>query len=167
MPMVPAIQVLVLAGLVRSIAATTGPIFFGVGRPQIDTRWQIIRLIVLIALIYPFTMRWGIVGASITVLASILVATFGFSFRVVRITKCGVQKFGKMIILPLLNAMIMVLIILILKGSIPSTGSWQFLLLTGAGLVSYLIVSYLFDKTLHYGITNIIKENVSLLRIAN
>ncbi len=36
-PMVPVVQVLVLAGLIRSIAATTGPIFHGVGKPKINT----------------------------------------------------------------------------------------------------------------------------------
>jgi len=103
MPMVPAIQMLVLAGLVRSIAATTGPIFHGIGKPRIDTIWQVIRLIVLIALIYPFTMRWGILGASISVLFSILVSTLGFSFMVIKITKCELKNFGKMIVLPATN----------------------------------------------------------------
>ncbi len=161
MPMVPAIQVLVLAGLIRSIAATTGPIFHGVGKPKIDTIWQIIRLIVLIALIYPFTMRWGILGTSITVLFSILVSTLGFSFRVIRITKCGVQNFGKMIILPLSNAMVMVSIILISKNSIQLIGFLEFFLFIGLGFISYLCVTCLFDRFLNYGIQKLIKENLA------
>ena len=37
MPMVPAMQVLVFAGLSRAIAATAGYIFYAVGKPKIDT----------------------------------------------------------------------------------------------------------------------------------
>ena len=37
-PMVPAAQVLVMAGLLRSIAATTGPIFHALGKPKIDSK---------------------------------------------------------------------------------------------------------------------------------
>ena len=161
MPMVPAIQVLVLAGLVRSIAATTGPIFHGVGKPKIDTTWQIIRLIVLIALIYPFTMRWGILGTSITVLFSILVSTLGFCFKVIRITKCGIRNFGKMIILPLLNAMIMASIILVTKDSIQLIGFMEFFLFIGLGFISYLFVTYLFDRFLNYGIQKLIKKRLA------
>lgn len=35
MPMVPAIQVLVLWGLIRSLGATTGPVFYSMGNPKI------------------------------------------------------------------------------------------------------------------------------------
>jgi lipopolysaccharide exporter len=161
MPMVPAIQVLVLAGLIRSIAATTGPIFHGVGKPRIDTFWQVIRLIVLIALIFPFTVRWNILGASVAVLFSILVSSLGFSFRVIRITKCGIKNFGKMIILPLLNAMVMVSIILIAKGSIQLIGFWEFFLLVGVGLISYFLITSLFDRFLNYGIQKLIKQDLA------
>ncbi|MFQ6084592.1 MAG: lipopolysaccharide biosynthesis protein, partial [Candidatus Aminicenantia bacterium] len=107
MSMVPAMQVLVFAGLVRSIAATTGPIFYAVGRPRIETRWQIVRLLVLAVLIYPFTIKWGILGASFAVFLSTFVSTTGFSFMVIRITTCEIKNFGRMIILPLINGIIM------------------------------------------------------------
>lgn len=163
MPMVSAIQILVLAGLVRSIAATTGPIFHATGNPKIDTKWQIIRLIVLLALIYPFTIRWGILGTSISVLFSIFFSTIGFSLTVIRITKCRIQNFGKMIILPLLNTMIMISIIFILKSSLNFIGFWHFISLVGVSYVSYHFVTYLFDRLLNYKMIKIIKEKISSL----
>jgi len=163
MPMVPAIQVLVLAGLVRSIAATTGPIFHGIGKPKIDTMWQIIRLIVLVALIYPFTMRWGISGASIAVLFSISVSTLGFSFMVIKITKCELKNFGKMIVLPLLYSMIMIVVVIILKDSMQLIGILGFFFLVGVGIISYFFVALLFDGLLNYGIKEIIKRSLTSL----
>ena len=163
MLMVPAIQVLVLAGLIRSIAATTGPIFYGVGRPRIDTMWQVIRLIVLIALIYPFTMRWGILGASIAVLFSILVSTFGFSFMVIKITRCELKNFGKMIVLPMLYSMIMIVIVIILKDSMQLIGVLGFFFLVGVGVISYFFVAFLFDSLLNYRIKKFIREKLDFL----
>ena len=161
--MVPAIRVLVLAGLVRSIAATTGPIFYGVGRPRIDTMWQVIRLIVLIALIYPFTMRWGILGASIAVLFSILVSTFGFSFMVIKITRCELKNFGKMVVLPLLYSMIMIIVVIILKDSMQLIEVLEFFFLVGVGVISYFLVTFLFDGLLNYGIKKLIREKLDFL----
>ena len=161
MSIVSPIQVLVLAGLIRSIAATTGPVFYGVGKPEIDTVWQIVRLIVLIILIYPFTMHWGILGTSIAVLLSILISTIGFSYRVIRITKCGIGNFGKMIILPLSNGGFMLLIIFISKGSIQLTGFFQFFILIGLGFITYIFVAYLFDRFQNYGIQKLIKERLA------
>jgi O-antigen/teichoic acid export membrane protein len=62
MAMVPAIRALALAGLVRSIASTTVPVFYAAGKPRIETKWQMVRLLVLAALIYPFSIKWGILG---------------------------------------------------------------------------------------------------------
>ena len=163
MSMVPAMQVLVLAGLVRSIAATTGPIFHGIGRPRIDTMWQVIRLMVLVAFIYPFTMRWSILGASIAVLLSILVSTFGFSFMVIKITRCKLKNFGKMIVLPLLYSMIMIVIVSVLKGSMQTIGILGFFFLVGVGVISYFLVTFLFDGLLNYGIKKLIREKLDFL----
>ena len=58
---------LVFAGLIRSIQATRGAIFHAIGKPTIDTRWQVVRLSILAFSIYPFTIRAGIIGTSIAV----------------------------------------------------------------------------------------------------
>ena len=115
MPMVPAMQVLVFAGLVRSIAATSGPIFHSVGKPKIDTKLQVIRLSVLAILIYPFTNKWGITGTSFVVFLSIFISNVGFSLMAMKITKCGIGNFAKTIMFPLLNVTITILFILLLK----------------------------------------------------
>ncbi len=67
MPIVPVMQVLVSTGLARSTAATTGYIFYAVGEPKMDTKLQIVRLFLLLALIYPFSIKWRIVGVSTVV----------------------------------------------------------------------------------------------------
>lgn len=159
MPMVPAMQVLVFAGLVRSIAATSGYIFYAVGKPKIDTRWQIVRLFVLAALIYPFTNKWGILGASIVVLLSIFVSNIGFCFKAIKITKCGVKNFAKIIIFPLISGTVMILLILGVKAII-GTGIWEFITFASAGILIYFIMIYLSDKLFNYKMEALIKESL-------
>lgn len=158
LPMVPAIQILALAGLIGSISATTRPIFHGIGKPKVDTTWQIIRLLVLIAVIYPLTIRWGISGAAIAVLISTFVSAIGFNIMAVRMTKCDFTSFGKMTMLPLMNAMVMIFIIMLVKRSFVCIDIWQFLLLIGVGFTTYIFITFLFEKLMNYGITKIIKE---------
>ncbi|MBE9593190.1 MAG: lipopolysaccharide biosynthesis protein, partial [Proteobacteria bacterium] len=107
MPMVPAMQVLALWGLLRSIGATTGPLFLGVGKPRIAAKLQFARLILLVIIIYPLTIKWGILGTSLAVLLSILpVEPFTF-YLTIKIIKCRVWEFGKLIALPMLGVAIM------------------------------------------------------------
>jgi O-antigen/teichoic acid export membrane protein len=161
MPMVPAIQVLAMAGLIRSIAATTGPIFHAIGRPRIDTFWQIIRLGILALLIYPFSTNWGILGTSIAVLLSISVSTVGFSFEVVKITNCGKETFLKMILLPLLNTIIMMLALLLIKNIYVINSASIFIFHILVGIFTYFIVSIIFDKILNYGIHAVLKDSLA------
>jgi len=168
MPMVPAMQVLVFvlvfAGLVRSIAATTGPIFHAVGKPKIDTKWQIVRLFVIAILIYPCIIKWGILGASVVVFLSIFVSNIGFSFDAIKITKCGFIKFSKVIVFPLINGMVMVSSIFILKTYINITGILNFILLLSVGILIYLVIIYIFDKHLNYNMRQLLRQNLISFR---
>ena len=160
-PMVPAMQVLVLAGLTRSIANTAGTFFVATGRPQIDTLWEIARLFVLAALIYPFAMKWGLTGVSIVVFLSILIMSIGFGFKVVKITKCGGKKVLKVVFYPLISTIFMILLISTLRIGNNMVHIWEFSLFIIVGIVAYLGVTYLLDKFFHYGIRALIKESLA------
>jgi O-antigen/teichoic acid export membrane protein len=162
-PMVPAMMVLVFAGLIRSIAATTGGIFYAIGKPKTDSRWQVVRLSVLAALIYPFTIKWGILGASIVVVLSIFVSNIGFCFNAIKITQCGVKDFANTMIFPLVSGAIVVLVILGLK-TIMGIGILEFIVFTCMGVLSYLIIIYLSDKFFNYRIQTLIKESIQSFR---
>lgn len=164
MPMVPAMQVLVFAGLVRSIAATTGPIFHAVGKPKIDTKWQIVRLFVIAILIYPCIIKWGILGASIVVFLSIFISNIGFSFDAIKITKCRFINFSKIIVFPLINGMVMISSIFILKTYINITGILNFILLLSVGILIYLVIIYIFDKHLNYNMQQLLRQNLISFR---
>jgi lipopolysaccharide exporter len=163
MPMVPAIQVLVFAGLIRSIAATAGSIFIAVGKPEIDTRLQIIRLLVLVICIFPFIAMWGIVGASFAVLLSIFISNIGFSIGALKITQCRVMDFVKAIVLPAVGV-ISIIVSNFGLMIVMDAGIWRFSVCACITVLEYLIITYLFDNHFNYGIRNLVTANLRTLR---
>jgi lipopolysaccharide exporter len=160
MPISTVMQVLVLGGLIRSLAATTGPIFLSTGKPKIDTRWQIIRLLVLVILIYPLTIRYGILGTSIAVFISIFISCIGFCIEAIKVTKCRIKNFIKLTSLPLVNAIIIVVLIYVLKFYINANTFIGFFSLVFIGILISFGVNYLFDKCFNYGIKLLIKKSI-------
>lgn len=158
LPMVPVLEILAVAGLVGSITATTKPIFLGIGKPNIDTTWQIVRLVVLVGLIYPLSLRWSIAGAAIAVLMSTFISSIGFVIMAVRVTVWSYKDFMKMVTLPVVNAAVMMSVIMIIQRTFDKIGLWQFVLLVGSGILTYACVTVIFDKLLNYGMFKIIRE---------
>lgn len=61
---IPVMQILCLFGLIRSLGGTTGPLFQGVGRPDITTKLNLAKLLVIAVLIIPMALRYNIVGVA-------------------------------------------------------------------------------------------------------
>lgn len=158
MPIVPAVQMLALFGLLRSISTTTSEIFKGVGKPQIITKWGLIRLGVSAAAIYPFTIQWGIMGTSLAVLLAQLVVIMGCSYMVIKITECGFKSFSRLIVLPSISTIIMVLVLYGLKATFLIIGIGHLALLIVAGSVTYFGITYLLDRFCNYGMRSLIEE---------
>lgn len=75
--MASALALLSVAGLLRALASTTGPLFRGIGRPALVAGLSVTRLAVFVPLLYPMIVRWELAGAAGAVLvSSVLVQGF-------------------------------------------------------------------------------------------
>jgi O-antigen/teichoic acid export membrane protein len=160
MPMVPAMQVLVFWGLIRSIGATTGPIIYATGRPKILTKYQFLQLIMVIVFIYPFTMYWGIFGTSLAVLFASIGGNAPAIYKVIKITNCGSHNFLRAIIFPLTSSLVAIVSVFLLKTYwiFPKVLLIPFVLsLIFYGLV-YFGVTYLFDRFAASKIRHLVKD---------
>jgi O-antigen/teichoic acid export membrane protein len=160
-PIIPVVQVLVLAGVLRSLSSTFGPVLHGLGLPKIDTIYQSMRLIILVIFIYPFTVHWGMVGTSLSVLISIFISSFSCWLKILKITSCKLKDFSKTIIPPTINTVIMVSIILILKYNIKPVGIFRFIGFVMLYSSFYLVLAYLVDKYLNYGVVKLLKDSIA------
>ncbi|MDZ7836935.1 MAG: oligosaccharide flippase family protein [Actinomycetota bacterium] len=160
MPIVPAIQVLVMAGLIRSLFTTMIPLFIAVGKPKIETRWQIIRFVVIAGLIYPLTARFGIVGTSIAVLVSVVLATIGLFAETVKEIKVETNKLIKLIGLSLLGGVILALSAYGLKFIINSETILGLAIIVFIILLIFAGLNYLYDRFLGYHISLILNKGI-------
>lgn len=80
LPIVPALQILAVWGLIRSVNPIFGKLFEAVGRPDINTKINGARLILLAAVIFPATARYGMEGTAVavttTAACSVLVSAY-------------------------------------------------------------------------------------------
>ncbi len=165
LPMVPAMQTLVVWGLIRSIGATVGPVFQAIGRPDVTAKLQIVQLIVLAALIYPLTVMWGILGTALGVVGSALVANPIAAYFAIKTLKCELLEFTKMLIVPMLAVSIMIGVMLFVKYTLwGHVGLLGFVLLVAVGVVVYLGVIQIIDLLSSYGIRAIIRSQVTLFQ---
>ena len=81
LPAVPAIQILAVAGALQSIAGTGSSLFMGSGKPWLSFHMTLLRVVVLLALVYPLTKWYGIAGASYTALLATAAAFAYYLFR--------------------------------------------------------------------------------------
>ncbi len=153
MPMVPAMQVLALWGLLRSIYATRGPIFIAVGKPEISTKLQFAQLIVLVIFIYPLSVKWGIAGTSL----AILIAALAFEPIALKLTiktiHCRVWEYMKCIVFPALGTLIMCTVLLGLKYYVfNSINIFGFLALGTIGVIVFVCLAITMNRFFGYNI---------------
>ena len=165
LPMVPAMQVLAVVGLFRSIGATTGPLFNGLGRPRISTIILLLNLIVLAVIIYPFATRWNILGAAWAVLISCSSVQPLAWFIAIKTIHCRVSALAKVVVLPLIATFTMMAAIAALRHFVFVRPTFvSFLVVAIAGSATYMLATELFDRALGYGIKAVIREQLAALR---
>lgn len=72
------------AVFIRTISVPIATVYFANGRPDLHRLFTVIRAVLIIALIYPLTKWFGLIGAAVSVFLSMAI---GFFFQVKRIYK--------------------------------------------------------------------------------
>ena len=100
--MIPVMRILIIAGMIRSIVATTGPVFLAIGKPRIDTSGNFSDFRCCSDQCGPSLFMWGIEGAAVGVLVSICISTIGFTNSAVKVTGRGYVPFLKTLTIPII-----------------------------------------------------------------
>lgn len=159
MPMVPVLKLLVLAGLVRSVQSTSGPVFYALGKTEIDTKIQSVRFIVIAILIYPFIVKWGLIGASLAVLVSILVTCLLSMAMIIKTLCISSRDIIYSITYPLISGVTSIFSIFYLK-SIVEIGIFELIVVSLIGIIVYISVAVIIENIFDYKIISILKENI-------
>lgn len=163
-PMVPPMQILTIWGLIRSIGGTVGPVLCGYGKPEIVVKIQFFHLILLSGLIYPFTLYYGIIGTSLSVVIAGFIANVAAWYKVINITKCGLKNFSKAIGIPVINTVLMLFMVYILKSLLLyPINLLEFFSIAIFMVIGFSVLTLVMEKFFNYGIKVLIKESITLL----
>lgn len=147
LPVVPALRILALWGMIRSIQWSSSPVFYGIGRPDIVTKLQFVELLFLGSVTYPLIKTWGILGASLGVLASeAFVSPFIWS-KLLKSLECAPRDLFNRLVQSLISTVIMMISVYLVKML-----GLNLFLLVGIAAVIYLSFIYLLDRLFHWGI---------------
>lgn len=108
LPIVAVMRILAVWGLTRSVGANMGPVFKSLGRPDIETKLQMLKVAIIAVTIFPATARWGIEGTAAVIVGNSLFITSPLSAYLV-VSRIGgsMSRFLKVIGYPLLASLIM------------------------------------------------------------
>jgi len=153
MPMVPAMRVLVISGCLFAFTSELNSLFQAVGRPYLVTRLHFARLVLLLSLIYPLTLYWGILGtASAVAISAVLTLPVGL-YIAMKVTQARAVDFIKAMSPPLASTALMLLVVTSVKSALaPGMGVLEFMYVVVLGLLTYLGVAYVVDHRFGYGL---------------
>lgn len=138
LPMVACFRVVTLYGLFRGLLAPLGPLFMATGKPRLALMIQLIRFVVLAALIYPLTAKWGITGAALATVVSMATCTAWAFWRASGILGHGVlQTWFRSMPSVVAAASVMAALVCLLQGAGLSGSAFGLLAKVGAGALSY------------------------------
>jgi O-antigen/teichoic acid export membrane protein len=154
------LQILALSGMFRSIAGTGGAIFNAIGKPKLDFRMNIVRLIVIILSIYPLTMTYGISGTCLSVLLGIISACFVWLYASIRETNTTYKDYLAIIFPPVMGTIFMcgIVVTVLRVDNYIEKDLLTFLIAIIIGAISYFGMMILIEKNLNYHGLQVLKD---------
>jgi len=156
MPIIPALRILVIAGMIRALLTTGGALFQGKGVPMIDYKMNLIRLLTMIITIYPLTLFFGMSGVALAVALGDFASMPIWYIETVKITKISFEEYFKVLFPPFLGTVIMCIIIFLIKLTI-EINILNFVFLIMLAIICYITVMYLLENLLKIGILSDLK----------
>jgi len=153
LPMVFPMQILGMAGLVKSLTSTGTPLFTGTAYPKYEMITQGIRCLIFLITIYVFTFHYNMTGTAVSVLISVIAMVFPWLFFSGKIIKAGLFDYLRQLAAPLIGALAMAAFFYFLPLNIFRTETVTLLsylvfivaLITGSAV--YLAIVWVMNKT--------------------
>jgi O-antigen/teichoic acid export membrane protein len=151
MPLVPALRILSISGLIRSITATGGPLFLAVNRPNMDFGMNVGRVGVMAIAIYPLTRMFGMNGTATTVALGISATVPVWWFVSSGIVDSDFRGLLKCMFFPLIGTAFMSFFILLIIHILEKVAFGGFILSILVGVTTYLAFQFYLWKRFHHG----------------
>jgi O-antigen/teichoic acid export membrane protein len=148
LPMVSALQVLCLHGLLRSLETTSGPLFMATGKPKYDFYKHLLGIGVIIITIVALTRAWGIVGTSLSVSLGMAATSLAAFYLTRKIVALSLPTLVVQIGPACCASLAMIVGLHGLRTVFPVAGVGQLCMVVLAGMLFYSLSLVLLDRQL-------------------
>ncbi len=160
----PVLQILTIKAALRASGVIRSSLFQAAGKPHIMTRMQVARVVWLAALIYPLTVKAGLVGTAWAITISGL-AVLPFELRhVARILGCSIGRSVQPLVIPLVSTGVMMAVIVAVRaplhGGVYFRGFFGMILVA---MITYTGSVYLLDRWFGRHVRTLLTEQLKLL----
>lgn len=157
-PIVPAFQLLVLVGALRSVTANFGAVYLSRGRPDIQTKTSIMNASILGITLYPLVLQLGIMGAVVARLLT-LVTQFYTWPQFLKISGVRFRECLRTLLAPCTATALSCLAVVFAKDLQPITNLWLLMAYGSLGLAAYVLILIMVDGF----VGSIHRRNVGML----
>jgi PST family polysaccharide transporter/lipopolysaccharide exporter len=165
LPMVPVLQALTLWGLLLSVGANVGPLFRALGRPDLETKVQAAKLVLVALLVYPATDAYGLVGtAGAVVAASLLVSEPLANYLGLRLVGGTGRRFVRTLAYPAATSLAMGAVVYAVRESVALAPAVEFVVLVVVGVAAYAAAVLVVESTTDYDLASVlslIRRNIA------
>lgn len=151
------LQVLTVYGLVRSLRSPTTALFKSVGRPDLLTKLQLLKLAILAVCIVPAADAAGLVGVAVAVVAVELVAAPLAHLFALRIVEDGPRQVIRLLAFPFAGSLVMGVTVVALSEALMLPPLVELLVLVGVGIGVYPLAMLLLERRFEYGLTDLVR----------
>lgn len=141
LPAAVPLQILAVFGLFRSLAAFNGYLFEGIGLPRIAFYLGVLRLAVIVPLIVPATLNYGLEGAAATVTLGIVVQWFGGLVFLRKFVEIGPTRVLEATWRPMWTTALMCGVVYLVMTAVGGSSVSGLALTVSAGIVTYLLLN--------------------------
>jgi lipopolysaccharide exporter len=146
LPIVPVAQILVGEFFLKGFSAANTPVLHALGRPDLSSKIGVFKFILMAVLIYPLTVRWGIVGTALAVVVSdAIVNPLTYYLLLVRWLGIDARALNRSLVLPVVSGGAMGAVLLLGRAALGTGTVGTFLIVGGGGLLAYAVVAVLLD----------------------
>lgn len=156
LPMVPSLRVLSFFGLFRSLNWFGGNIFLAKGKVKLMQHLAWGQFLIMVILIYPLTIKWGILGTAIAVTLAMGINVCWYFKHIAGLLEGSLCEIIKNVKVSLLSTLAMVAGLFILRRifAVPSVFSLAVIIL--GGTLIYLSFVFALDKNIKKDIHGIV-----------
>jgi len=161
---VPVAQILAGEFFLKGFSAANTPVLHALGRPDLSSKIGVFKFALMAALIYPLTIRWGIVGTALSVVISDLVINpLTYYLLLVRWLGIDTRALNRALVLPVVSGGILCVVLMLGRTTVGTDTIGTFLIVVSSGLAVYAVVAGILDWYLGLQVTRTVLQLVRAL----